>query len=101
MSSLSKDQINELIINAESEDDENDWFSDGGTSDSELESDSFENSIREKLVSKLCSTPVSTSNTLSSQVTSSELISNIQNISYDDNDMYCLANSPNISINRY
>ncbi|KAL4113798.1 hypothetical protein QTP88_017371 [Uroleucon formosanum] len=62
-------QISELITNIESADVESDWFSNGDTSDSELESESFTKIIREKLVSKLCSTPVNTvdSNTLSSQ----------------------------------
>ena len=51
MSSLSQDQINELITNAESEDDEDGWSWDGDTSDSELEGDSLVKTIREKLVS--------------------------------------------------
>lgn len=93
MSSLSRDQINELITNAESEDEEDDvWSWDGDTSDSELEDDSLVKTIREKLVSKLCSTPVNTSMNLSSQFPTS-------NISNDDQDMYCFASSPEISIN--
>jgi hypothetical protein len=67
---LSREQISELITNVESADEESDWFSDGDTSDSELESDSFMKIIRKKLASKLCSTSVNIidSNTLSSQV---------------------------------
>jgi len=87
MSSLSQDQINELITNAESEDDEDGWSWDGDTSDSELEGDSLVKTIREKLVSKLCSTPVNTSRNLYSPVPSSKPTSSIQYISNDDQDM--------------
>jgi len=57
---LSQEQISELITNIESADEE---------------SDSFMKIIREKLASKLCSTPVNTinSNTLSSQVSTSQI----------------------------
>jgi len=100
---LSQEQISELITNIESADEENDWFSDGDTSDSELEGESFTKIIREKLVSKFCSTPVNTidSNTLSSQVStsqiSSEPISSIQN-NISNNDRFCFTTSPEISI---
>jgi len=60
MSSLSRDQINELITNGESKDEVDVWSCYGDTSDSELEGDRLVETIREKLVSKLCSTPVNT-----------------------------------------
>lgn len=63
-----------------------------------MESDNLVKTVREKLASKLCSTPVNISKNLSSHLTSSEPISSIQNISNDDQDMYCFASSPEISI---
>lgn len=100
---LSQEQIFELITNIESADEESDCLSDDDTSDSELESDNFRKIIREKLVSKLCNSPINTidSNTLSSQVCtsqiSSEQISIIQN-NISNDDPYCFTTSPEISI---
>jgi len=100
---LSQEQISELITNIESADEESDWLSDGDTSDSELESESFTKIIREKLVSKLCSTQVNTidSNTLSSQVSTSQIspepISCIHN-NISNDDPSCFTTFPEISI---